>query len=159
MTRPPAFLKKREQTGAGVSNALSDRAFWLDPATLNGDLLHALLKIDHKNDKSQLLTLLRSEDFKMTRTERWYLADLLERHELKKPRGRPRSPAYERSSSEALLELGVMRANELRAENRKLKVRDALVLAAQDFSISETALAAFYDGRRGDRRRKAKRRP
>jgi hypothetical protein len=139
--------------GLGVSDAVVDRGFWLDDDDPE-DWIAALEAIDKRGDKRPLVTLLKSQRDLSPRA-RFYLADLLDRFELKRPAHRPRTPAYDRTLAEAILLWGVQEAREL--VKAGMSVVDALDKAAKESSIPLEILSNAYEGKRGSTNR-AKRR-
>src|SRR5579862_4059471 len=101
--QPPKYLLDiAADQGRGVSPHVVDRAFWLGDDLSVEPWVTALEAIDKTGDKMLLLDLLRSE-CPLPQTARLYLADLLERYDLKAPRHRPRTPAYDYTAVEAAL--------------------------------------------------------
>lgn len=100
---PPAWLAARVagDAGKGVSTQVLDRGFWLeDPFT---DIwVEALQTFDQEGDLKVLLALLRSKH-QPSEHARYYLADMLERYQLKPRPGRKRIPAYDRTALQATL--------------------------------------------------------
>jgi hypothetical protein len=147
--------------GMGISDAVVDRAFWLDdpdsgePITpIEAEWITAIEAIDKRGDKKPLVTMLKSQR-DLSPEVRFYLADLIERYELKKPPHRPRTPAYDRTAADAMLLLGIQRVKELVTAG--MAVKGALENASKDHSIPLESLASAYYGRRGSTNR-AKRR-
>ena len=110
----PAHIRKllANSSGQGLSDAVVDRATWLDdeetgPITPALEAwITALEAIDRKGDKEPLLNFLKSNR-ELSRDARIYLADLLARYQLKKKRGGQTKPAYDRSEAEEMLALGI----------------------------------------------------
>jgi hypothetical protein len=92
MTRRPKWLYERfgplpkyleeASHGRGISVDFWDHCFWLDDPSVER-WVRALEAVDKRGDKGPLLSLLRSE-CDLPREARIYLADLLDRHQLKK---------------------------------------------------------------------------
>jgi hypothetical protein len=141
----------------GLSKDVVDRAFWLDDGygQIEGqEWIEAIEAIDVKRDKSKLIGLLRS-DSPLSRSARHYLADMLERYQLKRPRGKQRTPAYDRSDAEAMLLLAKEAYREERHQGRSPK--EALATAAKRYHLVPDVLKAAVEGRRGSSRRARKR--
>lgn len=152
----PEYLRKKKMTGKGVSDALVDRAFWLGDNSSDIDQwVTALQAIDKRADKKPLLNLLKS-DRDLSKDVRLYLADLLERYELKKPKHRPPTPAYDRTDADAMLLTGVQRTRDY--VNSGMSVKDALAKASKQSCIPLELLGNAYEGRRGSTRRMRTRR-
>jgi hypothetical protein len=153
----PEFLRNIKMTGAGVSNSVVDRAFWLgEGSTAHLDpWIKALEAIDKRADKKPLIDMLKS-NFELPSDARFFLADLIERYEFMRPSHRPRTPAYDRTAAEAMLDWAVGRVRDY-VENG-MSVKDALAKAASA-GVPEPILADRYAGRRASSRRMKKRRP
>jgi hypothetical protein len=121
------------------------------------DWYEALEDIDKRGNKDALVKLLQS-DREMPRGFRYPLGDLLDRHKLKKKRGRPRLPSYDRSLAEVRVFWAITYARTYVKDDR-MKVRDAIAKAAAQFDMSENVVANAYAGRRGSMRRVARREP
>ena len=66
--------------GKGVSDRLLDRAYWLETDALTETWIDAIACVDATGDKRALLKMLRE-----TGSPRdWLIADLLERHQLRR---------------------------------------------------------------------------
>ena len=149
----------KAHAGEGVSDAVADRAPWLlDPDTggwiVGIEWITAIEAIDKRGDKTPLLALLKSQH-DLSPEVRFYLADLLERHELKKPPHRPRTPAYDRTAADAALELAVRRVRDYKSGG--MGIERALERVSTEHSIPLEVLGNAYEGRRGSTNR-AKRR-
>jgi hypothetical protein len=133
-----------------------DRAYWLDDdqRRCSGPWIDALEHVDKRGDKGPLIALLKSQRA-LPRLARVYLADLIERYELRRPAHRPRTPAYVLSNAESRLTLAKEHVRAHRASGMSYK--DAVAAAAKDWSIGENMLATFCAGRRGSSRRMKKR--
>jgi hypothetical protein len=152
-------ILRRYWAGPGRSFVpVSHRAYWLDDDQRehDGPWIDTLEHIDRNGDKEPLLALLRSER-EPSRDVRVYLADLLERFELARPRHRPRSPAYDKSDAETRLALAKEFVRNIRTSGMSFK--DAVAIAANDWSIDENTLANYCYGRHGSSRRREKRHP
>ena len=146
-----------ELRGAGSENiTILERAPWLDVDLATGKWIVAFEKLDKQRNKSSLLELLRS-DWELSSTARAYLADLLDRYEFKNKRGRKRTPAYDRSRSEAMLYLAVQYVRD--DVDNGMKVNKAVEKQALSYSIPEQTLHDAYAQRRGSTRRVKKRLP
>jgi hypothetical protein len=135
-----------------------DRAFWLgkedDPTDPINAWALAVEAIDQRGDKSPLMKLLRSAD-PLPPEGRAFIADLLDRHELKKKTlGRPRLPIYDRSLIEAVLLIGIQRIQEYREKG--MDIENAVHFAAKEFALEPKKLLDAYIGKRGASRRRIK---
>jgi hypothetical protein len=145
---------KKLKPGIGVSTAVVDRAFWLDDGRggVEGrEWIEALEAIDVHGDKSRLLELLQS-DMPLPHSSRRYLADLIARYELKRPRGGRATPAYDRSGSEAMLLLAKDAYHDERRRKGKT-VEEAIAAVAQQFDLAPNVVRTAVEGRRGSSRR------
>jgi hypothetical protein len=132
------------------------RGFWLPWDGLRQHWIAAFEALDARGEKRPLIELLTS-DQKLPKDMRTYLADLLDRHELKKSRGRQRIPAYDRSHAEALLEMAAMGVRNLVKSGESVKA--ALEIASEGSKIPLDILASAYRGSRGSTRRMRRYRP
>jgi hypothetical protein len=125
-----------------------------DIDTMNRFWYQALEELDKKGDKRQLVSLLRSG--RPSDVISFHIADLLERHELGKKRGRPRVPSYDMSDAER----NVLRMREQVRELIKggMKAGDAIAKVAQENKKSAHTVANAH-GRRGSTRRVRQRMP
>jgi hypothetical protein len=154
---PPDWSDDENDTlGIGISARLVDRAFWLGNDTSLDCWVTAFDDVDKRGDKGRLLDLLKSEH-DLPREARFYLADLLARHELKKKRGGQSVPAYDRSDTEQRLILAIEDVRRLR--KRRVSVGEALDRVSRSHGIPLEVLAAAHRGSRGSTRRMARRRP
>jgi hypothetical protein len=161
-----------ENLGKGVSPLLSDNAFWLED--YDSPFIEAFVAVDHRGDKTPLLTLLRSA-FPMLALDWLFLADLFDRYgqklskqdrlaaadlmktmPLAKKRGRPRVPAYDLSKVELNLHLISRRVRYLQREGYSFD--DAVASVAKESKLNETTLINFCNSRRGISQRMKKRR-
>jgi hypothetical protein len=150
--RPPPALPShlREfaeaNAGKGVSTRFADRAPWLgnDPRTI--EWCTALRAIDENGDKAPLLRLLRESRCELTPDARHYLADLLDRYNLKRKRGKKATPAYNKSPVEEALWHAVKK---VRARAAGVSVEDAVAAAATEFSLRGSAVSRAYYRKRG----------
>jgi hypothetical protein len=85
------------------------------------------------------------------------LISLFERYRLAKPPHRPRTPAYDRTDTEGILELATRRARELVKVGKT--VEDSVGEAAKAHAIPEEVLMLHYSGKRGSSQRMRRRRP
>src|SRR5262249_47821831 len=120
--------------------------------------IDALMDIDFqgRGDKRRLLELLRS-DTELPPEARWYLADLIERYELKRPRGGQRTPAYQRSDTDAKLSRASKSLREYVAQGRKLA--DVMGKVADTWGVDAYTLRNYHEGKHASARRMKKRRP
>jgi hypothetical protein len=117
---------------------------------------HALEELDKKGKKGPVLSLLRSGR-KLSQVVRFHLADMLDRYELKKKRGRPRGPSYDISDAERT---ALYARNQVRGLIKGgMKARDAIAKVAKEIKMSENKVANAYGGRRGSTRRVMQRMP
>jgi hypothetical protein len=141
---PDAFIRVGERT--------AHAAFWLeDDAGIAPIWIDALEDIDHDNDKSRLVSLLRSK-YPLSALASHCLADLLERYELKRKRGAQRTPAYDLSPADRKL---MFARNAYRNERHKGKTPEQAVEAtARELGLTAAVVRNFIAGRRGSSRRK-----
>ena len=117
--------------------------------------IDALRKFDQCADKGPLLELLKSER-SLPKEARWYLADLLQRYNLKRPRGWRTTPAYDRSQGEAKL---IWADESVRGSIKKGEnVDSAIELAARVYGVNSETLRLFRAGKHSSARRMKKRR-
>jgi hypothetical protein len=147
--------------GMGVSDAVVDRAFWLadpdsgEPITpIEEEWITAIEAVDKRGDKIPLVALLKSQS-DLSPEVRFYLADLLERNELKKPPHRPRTPAYDRTAADAALEWAVQRVRDYRSGG--MGIERALERVSTEHSIPLEILGNAYEGKRGSTNRARRR--
>jgi hypothetical protein len=133
-----------------VHDTVDPRRPWLNN-TWEWAWYNALEELDKKGKKDLLLSLLRSSS-SLSLGVRLDIADLLERHDLKKKRGRPRVPSYEMSDAERNALNLRDRVREL-VNNGGMKSRDAIAKVAKENKMSEDSVANAYGGRRGSTRR------
>jgi hypothetical protein len=107
----------------------------------------ALDAADH-GDRAPLCALLRSSD-DLPAAARWYIADLIERYQWRRPKHRPRTPVYEMSVAEATMDMAV----------RAVRAGADPTAVAEEFEFDEVKLGNALEGKRGDERRARKRRP
>src|ERR1039458_2821783 len=117
---PPAWLAQRAARGAGkgLSKDVSDRAFWLNIDDDTCRWITTLEAVDADREVAPLIAMLRS-DRPMSAQARWHVADLLERHQLKCPPGRQRTPSYDRTELQARFESATAEWRE-QEQSRKL---------------------------------------
>jgi hypothetical protein len=102
----------REHVGEGISDKFVDLLYWaVNPDPRSRRWLEALSNVDVYGDKSKLLELLRSGE-ELSPDIRYHIADLLERYELKRRRGRQQTPSYDRTPGQWALEVAVERVRE-----------------------------------------------
>lgn len=134
--------------------SIVDRAFWLGKEGSRTDPINvwalAVEAIDLGGDKAPLVKLLRS-NAELPPEGRAFVADLLERYELRMRKGKPRTPAYDRTLVEAILLICIQRIREYR--DRGIKLDDALDMAAEEFRFDRDKLKDAYAGKRGGSRR------
>jgi hypothetical protein len=140
MSDVPKYLS--DQGGVGLSNELSDNAFWLNLDFPTGwiDLLD---KLDRTKDPRLLLPYLNVPE-----VVRPHLADLFDRHTLKS-RTR-RTPSYQRTPAQLRLGLAVDHVkNRKRGESQKAAIDDAV----REWGVSHSALTKALKGRHAAFRR------
>jgi hypothetical protein len=146
----------RRDAGMGSSDKIVDCATWLPDVDQNAGWYEALAAIDGRRqdkapqDKAPLLALLRS-DSELPATVRHHLADLLERHELRRRRGGQQVPSYDRSDAEAALHSAISQARDY--VQNGMSVSDALEKAAESNCVDRDKLDNAYAGQRGSTRR------
>jgi hypothetical protein len=132
---------------------LYDRGFWLDAVTIHW--AEAIEAIDKRGDKEPLKKLLKSE-FELPPEARRFLADLIDRYQLKLKRGRKATPAYDRTYIEAILELAI---DDVLAHRGAIDVALKEVAEEWDYEgITEKKLKNAFEKRRGSTRRMEARR-
>src|SRR5262249_1233184 len=91
MSRQEEYDKRAKHGGKGLSTRFSDNAFWL-PHDIDEALIEALVALDRSGgtNKKPLIELLRSRGYV-------YLADLLDRYQLKRKQGGRQTPLYDRT--------------------------------------------------------------
>jgi hypothetical protein len=126
-----------------------------DLDTMNRFWYRALEELDKKGDKRQLVSLLRSG--RPSDVVSFHIADLLERYDLGKKRGRPRVPSYDMSDAERK----VLRMKEQVGDLIKggMKAENAIAKVAQENKMSAHTVANAHGGRRGSTRRLKQRMP
>lgn len=128
----------------GLSTRLSDYAFWL-PHDVDEELIEALATLDRSNGKNKqpLIELLqRRSDVAAYRAHRdfyFYLADLLERYQLKRKQGGQQKPLYEPTELHKRL---MMAADDMREHGKSLDD------AAHAWGIRPALLAEYRQGKR-----------
>jgi hypothetical protein len=91
------------------------------------------------------LNLLKSKS-PLDSNMRFFLADLLQRHELKRPRGRQSVPAYDRSDKEAILHIA---KDNIRRRPKGMSLDEAIERVTQKFGLGVELVSNHYHGRRG----------
>jgi hypothetical protein len=115
----------------------------------------ALEELDKKGNKRQLVSLLRSG--RPSDVVSFHIADLLERYELRKKRGRPRVPSYDMSDAERN---GLRMREQVRDLIKGgMKAGNAIAKVAQENTKSAHTVANAHGGRRGSTRRVRQRMP
>lgn len=111
----------------------------------------AIKDVDQRGDKRALLRLLRDGP-EPSRDVLHHIADLIDRHALTRPQGRPRTPSYTSTRVQFMTRLAV---NEVRAavELEKAPVDAAIAQAAKYFGVDSDALEGAYRGKHGGMRR------
>ena len=129
---------------------------WLRPAGTMQRWIDALLSIDRHADVKPLVALLKSNS-PIPKDARWYVADLLERYQLKRKRGGKRTPAYDRSEAETWLIWAKEAVNQMTQDGTRKA--DAIERAARTYGVDSETLRSFLAGKHSSARRIAKRRP
>jgi hypothetical protein len=150
-------LANEVKQGPDIPDILDRAAWWLpandeDPRCLEDeDWLLALACIDETGDKAPLVALLKS-DVPLPSIPREWIADLLDRYELSRKRGKPRVPIYDRSESETAL----IKAKRCYAEARQdgLGQEAAVKWAAKQWGLPVATVRNAVQGRRGSSRRR-----
>lgn len=143
--------------GKGISISNYDTCPRL-PSDGNGDWYDAFHALDDAGDKTALLSLLRSRK-RMDSIVRHHLADLIERYELGKPHGRPRTPSYIVSEREYHIALAVEDVwSMVRHPKNPIPYEEALARVAKNYRIVRDTLDNACQGRRASARRQRKRR-
>jgi hypothetical protein len=158
--KPDPELEKmlKEDAGKGVSTALYDTAFWIDHDDPGWSWYLAMEDIDKRGNKTALLALLRQQP----EPHFHHLADLLERYTLKHKPGRRRTPSYDRTAKQALLELAIPKIRAAVGEG--IRVKQAVeqcwkAYRVYSVSISEEELILAYRGSLGSMNKMKKRQP
>jgi hypothetical protein len=118
--------------------------------------IEALEAIDSRGETKPLVKLLKSNK-SIPKGAKWHIADLLERHQLKRHPGKQATPSYERTLRIAELSW----ANDYVGELIKKGMRPAAAIekAARYCKVDEGTLDAFHAGKYNSDRRMKKRRP
>ena len=140
LQRPASDLLLEQFADQGLSKQLSDNAFWL-PENTDWSMINALQAFDQHGDKRPLLELLRERG-------EVFLADFLERYELRRKPHRPRAPAYDKTPIERRIAGAVRDVRVNQVEKRT---------AAERWRIDIRALETRLAGKRGATRRHARR--
>src|SRR5262245_53268883 len=120
----------------------------------NYDWYAAIIKADMQKDLTPLIEVLRS----CVPTEILpHLVDLSSRNKLQWKHGRDanKTPSYDRSTPEVMLEIGCEEVRWL-VENEGKSVKTAIDEVAEEYGIPDGQLANAYAGKRGATRRKKK---
>jgi hypothetical protein len=133
-----------------------DGAPWVDWTIRDWIWYYALEELDINGNKNQLLTLLQS-NWKLSPNVRFHIADMLERSDLKRKRGRPRVPSYDRSVAERNVIYVIAQVRDLIKGG--MKARDAIAKVAKENKMVENTVANACGGRRGSTRRVTRRMP
>jgi hypothetical protein len=152
------FLRKYRIGSGQLFIPVSHRAYWLndDQRQRICPWIDALEQIDKWGDKGPLTALLRGSE-PVPNEVGVYLADLLERHELRRNRHRPRTPLYDWSTADSRLILA-KESVDTYSENG-MSFDDSVAMAAKEYSIPHNVLENYCKGKRGSSNRKKKRLP
>jgi hypothetical protein len=145
------FVRELRKRGLGVIFT----ARRLNPPKRMEAWLSALLDIDKRGNKKRLLQLLRSKT-PIPAEARWHVADLLERYELRRPRGGRTTPSYDRSPAETLLEAANEAVSRSREEGQTLNA--AIEEHARLYGVDPKKLRDYRTGKYFSARRMKKRR-
>jgi hypothetical protein len=154
--RPPLTPEEWEEiirdAGKGLSTRFSDNAFWL-PNDVDEGVIEALKLLDDSDgeNKQPLIKILRQRGrmYPAHRDVYFYVADVLDRYQLKRKRGGQKTPAYDRTDVERRLEMA----------KSEIANGKSLQQAAADWGLNPNALENFRLGKRGSTRRMKHRRP
>jgi hypothetical protein len=128
---------------------------WLDDAKVNAAWYEALAAIDVRRDKKPLVHLLKSGQVPPPSIA-FYIGDLLERYTLKRPKARPRVPAYLRTPKQIKLIAATIYVHR-RVHVDGVELAVALEQVAAETGQSEETLTAAYLGQHGGLRRATRR--
>jgi hypothetical protein len=131
-------------------------ADWLEVDEISQPWIDALIHLDQNDDKSILIQLLKSQKT-LPEIIRHHLADLIERYELKHPRGRHRTPSYDRSPKDS--QLIAAKASIRKAKSSGKSLDQAIDVAARVYGLKKTVLHSYLLGKYGPSNRMKKRRP
>jgi hypothetical protein len=147
----------KETAGMGLSTRVVDNAFWLGNDTSADLWIDVLDDIDNAQDdaernrqKQRLVDLLKS-DHELSPLARYYLADLLERYNLKRPKGGRKVPAYDLSEIERRVALAISQVKN--RDKKKVTLAEAQRRAADSYRITLRSLKSAYEKPRGSARR------
>jgi hypothetical protein len=112
--------------------------------------LYALNELERHGNKAQLLKLLTS-DAEMSPNVRRHLADLIDRHELKRRPGRQPAPSYDLPPEHVAILRGVALVRASVAGG--MSVDDACARHAAEVGVPADTLATAYGGKHGTARR------
>lgn len=129
---------------------------WLQPGGPIQPWIDALQAIDHRGNKEPLIKLLKSNE-PIPQNARWYLANLLERYQLKKPVGGRATPAYDRSDAE--MYLAWAKTGYLESISAGLSPEEAFELAVRLYGVNSGTFRNYLAGKHSSSRRMKKRRP
>jgi hypothetical protein len=117
----------------------------------------AIWEIDHGQGKSRLVEMLRRAEVEgIPRAVVPHLRNLLERYDLKRVRGRPQTPSYDRTDADLRIELALDMVRSWRQIG--MPREQAIEGAAATHGVDARLLRQAYDGRLGSwRRKRAKR--
>ncbi|MCC3245445.1 hypothetical protein LG047_08940 [Methylocystis sp. WRRC1] len=155
----------------GLENVtIADRAFWLDEIDdpQVREWIVACEAIDQRGETAPLLMALRqcipAAAFR-------HVADLFDRYELKKRRGRPRCPSYDLSAQEARLACAIAEVEDALAPRKRLRAQfkrdkwqvplnkdEVIERVARAHAIPVEVLISACAGKRGATRRMKQRR-
>jgi hypothetical protein len=178
---PEVAALRKEGGGRGLSQRLSDRAFWI-PLEVSESLVEALAAFDKAHGgkdeaakaaaKAALCSELRVKEWPLSGIVGWYLADLLERYELKRPPHKPRTPLYDMSEADISLHLAyeamlrLLRGYTSKGELAKNAAPKAAAEAAEESNaiysgprVSKEKLLRYHAGRLGSERARKKKLP
>ena len=127
---------------------------WLHDTKEHAAWYEALVAIDYHDEKEPLIKLLKSGQ-PVPASIAFYFGDLLERHQLKRRKARPRTPAYERTPEQIKLIAAVTQVM-WRVERDGVRLAEALQDVAKEYGLVEGTLTDAYIGKHGGLRRAAR---
>jgi hypothetical protein len=111
----------------------------------------AIKDVDKRGDKTALLRLLRDGP-EPSRVALHHIADLIDRHTLARPQGRPRQPSYTSTHEQWMTNYAVAQVRAA-VEIEKMPVAEAVDAAARSLGVPAKALESAYRGKTGALRR------
>ncbi len=124
---------------------------WLHDLKVNAAWYRALVAIDDCDDKQPLIKLLQSGE-SVPPGIAFYIGDLLERYNLKRPNNRPRRPGYRLSPENIKLMVAVVEVYG-RVHQDGAPLAETLKEIAVKTGLKEETLTDAYNGKHGGLRR------